>query len=878
MGRNASIQMFLLTLTGCSWMLLFLSITLPDYHVFRVYRVARVAAAHATHTPPAREADPCEVCWGAGTPCLEEEDAGGSRPGKGLPSEAGTSSWGARLAWVLGMAAQKDDKVSSGGGAQVHKVAGVGAFYYYTLHTTFTTLAVKLKKAQQVAGDVKEEVAALGEKVAHLHHTLTTHFSPRHDPYHHKAHPTPPAATGTQHTATNVSPTHPNTQRTGRSKSEMKDLRSSKRRYEASVSPDAGREDLRRVYPVQVSNDAKRRKYSILPNDDQVSLRNINSNVPSSHSEQTHSVYPDGASPEISPGAGPGTSPRAGPGAILPRSNAIAHKYAKLQNSQVMENHQISQSANRRRIQTVFSNSFRHQLSVNMTGIGSEPSSERREGLKRTETEGIDRSRGRHWVVGTEETGNGRTKRPDDLHTNVDRVGLRRTVSVMVIDGEKNDFLTSLGNTYPGITVHWITRTVAPEEEARHHVHLVVHNVDANASTSVAYTEVLRHITTPYVLVATGISSLTSLAHLDRLVWAVEHLGVWAVGGGLEAPSAHWRTGCFTSSYAHYQASWARGRLASIDQCLLCHGLEGPFLALTTALRHLGWDTNLPRQVLQHDLFLRAAHTQHMLAAACPHSLFTISSELEPPSRAALLSLARRHSLYTVGAAGAPAVTFTCREVGASCGHTGLALPPCCRQELANLVRFLMDICEAHGLFCELQEGTLLGAVKVGGVLPWERDADITFHTKNFTALGELKDTFERAGYSLYLTDNRWCCVDGRWAGGQGSLSSGHWRAELWSQHAMDSEDNLLAGRPRTRVEFDGLWVPAPASPGQYVRNRYGVEVFRHAQHWLDTGRNSGWEEYEAGKFLPCGRPGHHACLDTHVPDGNLKLHPLCVT
>lgn len=35
MGRHASIQLLLLTLTGCSWMLLFLSVTLPDYHAFR---------------------------------------------------------------------------------------------------------------------------------------------------------------------------------------------------------------------------------------------------------------------------------------------------------------------------------------------------------------------------------------------------------------------------------------------------------------------------------------------------------------------------------------------------------------------------------------------------------------------------------------------------------------------------------------------------------------------------------------------------------------------------------------------------------------------------------------------------------------------------
>ena len=50
---------------------------------------------------------------------------------------------------------------------------------------------------------------------------------------------------------------------------------------------------------------------------------------------------------------------------------------------------------------------------------------------------------------------------------------------------------------------------------------------------------------------------------------------------------------------------------------------------------------------------------------------------------------------------------------------------------------------------CEMQEGTLLGAVKFNGVLPWERDADVTFHTSNFTAIANLANKFRDAGYTL---------------------------------------------------------------------------------------------------------------------------------
>lgn len=41
-------------------------------------------------------------------------------------------------------------------------------------------------------------------------------------------------------------------------------------------------------------------------------------------------------------------------------------------------------------------------------------------------------------------------------------------------------------------------------------------------------------------------------------------------------------------------------------------------------------------------------------------------------------------------------------------------------------------------MLCELQEGTLLGALKFGGSLPWEVDADVTLHAKNFTSFATL--------------------------------------------------------------------------------------------------------------------------------------------
>ena len=54
--------------------------------------------------------------------------------------------------------------------------------------------------------------------------------------------------------------------------------------------------------------------------------------------------------------------------------------------------------------------------------------------------------------------------------------------------------------------------------------------------------------------------------------------------------------------------------------------------------------------------------------------------------------------------------------------------------------------------------------------------------------------------HTMILADNRWCCAEGREAGGQGTLSSPYWTVELYSQHAMDTETLILEGLQPTRL------------------------------------------------------------------------------
>ncbi len=81
---------------------------------------------------------------------------------------------------------------------------------------------------------------------------------------------------------------------------------------------------------------------------------------------------------------------------------------------------------------------------------------------------------------------------------------------------------------------------------------------------------------------------------------------------------------------------------------------------------------------------------------------------------------------------------------------SGLVVPPCCLENIADAIKFVMEQCGRNNITCELQEGTLLGAVKLNKVLPWERDADITFLTADFPKLVKIKDVFTRQGYVVH--------------------------------------------------------------------------------------------------------------------------------
>ncbi|MBQ8462931.1 MAG: LicD family protein [Prevotella sp.] len=59
-----------------------------------------------------------------------------------------------------------------------------------------------------------------------------------------------------------------------------------------------------------------------------------------------------------------------------------------------------------------------------------------------------------------------------------------------------------------------------------------------------------------------------------------------------------------------------------------------------------------------------------------------------------------------------------------------------------DLLVTLLEVCERHGLRCWVADGTLLGAVRHGGFIPWDDDIDVCMLRADYDRLLQLGDEF----------------------------------------------------------------------------------------------------------------------------------------
>ncbi|XP_045203383.1 uncharacterized protein LOC123556602 isoform X2 [Mercenaria mercenaria] len=384
-----------------------------------------------------------------------------------------------------------------------------------------------------------------------------------------------------------------------------------------------------------------------------------------------------------------------------------------------------------------------------------------------------------------------------------------------------------------------------------------------------ALNQIVSTVKTPYVFLARNIQFFTNDSRLERLIREIETLGVKVAAGAVRNADGQWKKGCFQSMYRNYTLKYLEGYDESLHECLFCDYVQGPFVTSKKYLEKNEFENLNETEGLFEEWFLRMTHKSDE-AITCPDSMFHVKW-INSQKYGMLKEFMQKWDLFKIVTPNGSTVTRTCENQSYQ-SHNTKSLSPCSAQFNADAVKMILRTCEEAGLFCELQEGTALGAVKLGKTLPWERDADITFLTANYSGFQNLKSVFKKAGFGFSDLGATWCCVDNRTAGGKFKMSYKSWNLELYGQHMMDSELLTEKGIKPTKVFLDGQWVNVPRNPGLFVRNRYGREIYQHAEHWMSTGGSSGWINYKTNMFKRCSNEGDHDCLDRYNADGDLPF------
>lgn len=267
--------------------------------------------------------------------------------------------------------------------------------------------------------------------------------------------------------------------------------------------------------------------------------------------------------------------------------------------------------------------------------------------------------------------------------------------------------------------------------------------------------ELIERVDTPYLVIANQLSHFTSEVNIERLIRVLlARNSTLFVGGSSRNLTGHWSNNCYRLQLRNYTLTYKPGYERSFNECLVCGHLSGPFLTRTKTMQAIKFDQTLNYGIYE-DLFLRlkyqraGSHSNAVLS--CPDVMFHVQKQNVEDID--LLPFANRHVIRKIIEADGKVRWYGCRRdikhrLGDRCVlRDGLAVAPCCLENLADAIKFIMSECDSNNAVCELQEGTLLGAVKLNKVLPWERDADITFLTSDYEKIKETKKAMLERGY-----------------------------------------------------------------------------------------------------------------------------------
>ena len=193
--------------------------------------------------------------------------------------------------------------------------------------------------------------------------------------------------------------------------------------------------------------------------------------------------------------------------------------------------------------------------------------------------------------------------------------------------------------------------------------------------------------------------------------------------------------------------------------------------------------------------------------------------------------------------------------------------PPHLVQQLYQLMHDVHEVFTENQLDYRVEGGTLLGAVRHGGLIPWDNDLDLQILERDEDALVQLApQLLERGyvlvpvefGYKIYPTTARHV-KDNRWFPSADvfvvTITNGrtHIRGDVFGSCYFTEEARGTAGAPLT---FGPLTVLGPHDASQYLDACYGTD-------WPHVQRTHGWDHENE---IPAETPIVAATMDSINP------------
>lgn len=387
-----------------------------------------------------------------------------------------------------------------------------------------------------------------------------------------------------------------------------------------------------------------------------------------------------------------------------------------------------------------------------------------------------------------------------------------------------------------------------------------VQTLSADMSASSAINKVAAGVKTPFVLLADSLTHFVgNLSSLERLVRVLDHEREVAVAAGsYRTLDGTWHHGCLQRRMEYYQLAYVSGYELSRHECMFCDDVVGPFVVRTATLQKIPLKEDLESLAARRDWFINV-HVSGNHIVVCPDVMFFVDEE-PVMARQDWLQVASKWAVQQVWPHDGEQLKFSCPELKMECVNlmkmvSSFLVPPCCHEEIRREVSFVQECGKELGLYVELQSGSLLGAVKTDGILPWDFDSDVWTDCKD---------------QKVWVKEGAACM--GRKGCRAVQVSGNYWVAycKVSFVDITCRPDRLALLPPEyrdvpTRVNYSGKMVSVPVNPALVTRNMYGPEYLRHEVHWRYTGKDKRtWNR--------CYAPGFHACLENFPTDGNLRF------